>query len=277
MIKINLLPSETGKRAGAASVAKQKPPQSAARMLYMLLFLLYLGAVAAGYYVWQISDRSTKAVAARQASKETMEKKVAKRRAELNAATENSREIEEKYEVAMALSPVNRVFWSEKLNMLSRARMNLGVYMTRLQLDEDISEIETPESVARREEWKKQKHEPGEQEPKAVKRPIINQKLTVEAIAYGNDDPQRLRQIIAFQNVLARMKWTRESGKESMFLDGLKPEFGQLLQKRDVVGGVEVMRFGFICEAEPQTDNTGIKTEPGAPATGAPANSKGGN
>jgi hypothetical protein len=160
--------------------------------------------------------------------------------------------------------------------MLSRARMNLGVYITRLQLDEDISEIETPESVARREEWKKQKHEPGEQEPKAVKRPIINQKLTVEAIAYGNDDPQRLRQIIAFQSVLARLKWNRESGKESMFLDGLKTEFGQLVQKRDVVGGVEVMRFGFICEAEPQTDNTGIKAEPGAPAA-ATVNSKGGN
>ena len=126
-----------------------------------------------------------------------------------------------------------------------------------------MTEIETPESVARREEWKTKKKEPGEQEPKPIKRPIINQALQVDAIAYGVDDPQRLRQIIAFQGALQRLKWTRENGTPSNFLDGLKPEFGQRLQKRDIVGGVEVMQFGFVVEAEPQTDRTATISEGG--------------
>lgn len=256
MIKINLLPHEAGKRAAGGGAKKQKAPMSVARLVYAGIAAVYLLAGGAAYFVYQVSAESTKRVRDRQTEKETLTKRVERQRKELNEATANTADIEEKYEVAVALSPENRVFWSEKLNMLSRARMNLGVYITRLQLTETVTEIETPESVARREEWKNKKKEPGEQEPKPVKRPIINQALQVDAIAYGVDDPQRLRQIIAFQGALQRLKWTRESGAPSNFLDGLKPEFGQRLQKRDTVGGVEVMRFGFVVEAEPQTDRT---------------------
>jgi hypothetical protein len=192
-------------------------------------------------------------------------------RKRLMEASKNSREIEEKYEVAMALSPRNRVFWSEKINMLSRARMDLAVYVTKLVLTEKIDEIETPESVKRREEWKNSKRKDTEPEPKPIKRPIINQTLHVEAIAYGNDDPQRLRQIVAFQEALNKLKWQRVSNDTVRFMDGLNPEFVQLPQKRDVVGGVEVMRFGFECNAEPQMESTAPVPTPGAPAA------KGGN
>src|SRR5204863_4512487 len=105
------------------------------------------------------------------------------------------------------------------------------------------------------EDWGK-KHGPNEQEPKPLKRPVINQTLTIEAIAYGTDSPQRLRQISAFFESLHNMVWTRESGVQTRFLDKLLPDFAQLKHGVDRVGGVEVIRFGFVIRAETQTDRT---------------------
>lgn len=272
MIRINLLPPESGKRAAkAAGAAKQRPQASPARTFYLLMIAAYTAILAAGYYVYNVGAESAQAVKRAETELVSFREKVESERKRLAEATASSREIEEKYEVALALSPTNRVFWSEKVNMLAVARLELAVYITKLELTEKIDEIETPESVKRREEWRAKTDKKGVPEPRPIKRPIINQTIIINAIAYGSDDPQRLRQIVAFQEALKKLTWTRENGQTTRFLDGLNPEFGQLIQKRDTVAGVEVMRFGLVCNADPQVDRSVTEGKAGGATAATPA------
>ena len=281
MIKINLLPSEAGKRATAARAEPTlRLPSGGALPFVALLFLAYGVLLYTGYWMYQKGENST---ADRRAIEETKRRKanlVKRKQQEFEINNALAQETEEKFQVVQALSPQNRIFWSEKLNMISKARLDLAVYVTKLVLNEQIDEMETPESVARREAWRKEtKHPPGqEKEPKPIKRPIINQWLEVEGIAYGADSSQRLNQLNAFSAALRALDWKRESGNNARFMDGLTSEFGVKNQKTAKVGGVEVLRFGLICRAEPQLDRTPATMSPGqtAPATPAKPTTPGG-
>ena len=279
MIKINLLPSEAAKRAGPTRARTMRLPRGGLLPWILALVLLHGGILYSGYAVYKKSQDSTDSVAQTKLQKARKEREVKRREEQFQQDNQHAQEIEEKYQVVQALTQ-NRIFWSEKLNMIGRARMDLAVYVTKIVLDEKIDEQETPESIKRREEWKKQtKHPPGqEREPRAVKRPVINQTLTIHAIAYGNDSAQRLQQVNAFQETLRTLTWDRKSNKTVRFLDGLAPEFGQLQQKMATVAGVEVLRFGLVCKANPQLDRTSEIQKPsvpgGATATPAPGGKK---
>lgn len=255
MIKINLLPTDGGRRPASPGAKKFKAPQAGVWPYAAGLIAAY---ALAGFFAWgsySAGVDSTKLLSAASDKRDKKKKEVKRRQAEFETNLAAAREIEEKWEVVQALSPQDRIFWSEKLNMIAKARLNLAVYITKLTLDEKIDELETPESVKRREDWAK-KHGPNEPEPKPIKRPVINQTLTLDAIAYGTDSPQRLRQIRAFSSALQNMVWTRESGVQTRFLDKLIPDFAQLPHRVDRVGGVDVIRFGFVIKAETQTDRT---------------------
>jgi hypothetical protein len=262
MIKINLLPPEQGKRPLAA--AKKAAGPSAAPY-YFVLALLYLGALYGAYWAYQQGVKSQQLLARKTAERDKKKAEVKRREADFQKNNLLSQEIEEKYAVVQALGPENRIFWSEKMNMVSKARMNLAVYVTKLKLDESITELETPESVQRREEWRKlkEKNQAKGVEPKPIKQPIINQTLTIEAISYGADSSQRLRQVNSFYENLKTLEWKRKSGTPAQFLERLKPDFNQLNQKLDRVGGVDVLRFGFAIQADPQL------TKISAPSSGA--------
>lgn len=273
MIKVNLLPSEPGKRTGPA-MRKVKLPTSGIVPAMAVLVVVYGAAIFAGYTIYRQSADSKANVEAAEKLKKKTQSRVDEEKAKFQKNMSNWETVEEKYQVAQALNPENRIFWSEKLNMIALARMDLAVFVTKLTLTEKIEELETAESVKRRDEWKNQKNHPAgqEQEPKPIKRPIINQSLLVDAIAYGTDAPQRLRQILAYQNTLSNMTWKREKGTTTTFTSGLKPDLEIRDQKLDKVGGVEVMRFSILCTAEPQADGTADKA-PVHPAT-APAGGK---
>ena len=258
MIKINLLPSEAAKRAGPSRARSMRLPRGGLLPWILGLVILHGSIFYTGYWVYQKSVDSADNVASARKKKAQKEKQVQRREEEFQQNNVHAQEIEEKYQVVQALTQ-NRIFWSEKLNMVGRSRMDLAVYVTKIVLDEKIDEQETQESIKKREEWRKQggKHPPGqEREPKPVKRPVINQTMTIHAIAYGNDSAQRLQQVNAFQETLRSLTWDRKSNKTVRFLDGLAPEFGQLQQKMATVAGVDVLRFGLVCRAEPQTDRT---------------------
>lgn len=255
MIKINLLPGESGGSRQAASARRSTGPSPAP--FYLLLALLYLAAGAAGYYVWSMGDAATKRVNERTLKRDKLKKEVAAKQDEFAEQNLRSQEIEEKYAVIEALGPQNRIFWSEKVNMIAMARLNLAVYVTKIELEEKIDERETPESVKRREEWKAAKEKDPKlktPEPQPVKQPVINQTLVIQAIAYGNDSSQRLAQIRNFYENLQAMEWKRASGVTAKFLDRMASEFEQLPQKVDRVAGVDVLRFGFRIKADPQLD-----------------------
>lgn len=259
MIKINLLPSEAGggRAAGAPRRTSSSGPSPAP--FYLLLAVLYIAALGAGYYVYSTGEEAARRVAERTAERESLKKKVAAQQEEFAAQNLLSQEIEEKYAVVEALGPQNRIFWSEKVNMIAMARLNLAVYVTKIELEEQIDERETPESVKRREEWKAAKEKNPKltaPEPQAVKQPVINQTLNIQAIAYGNDSSQRLAQIRNFYENLNALEWTRASGEKAKFRDRMAPEFEQLPQKVDRVAGVDVLRFGFRITADPQLDRS---------------------
>lgn len=255
MIKVNLLPTESGKRQAAA----RRPTGPSAAPFYLLLGLLYLAAAVGGYFVYSKSAEAARQVRTQTATRDTLKKEVQQRQAEFEANNLRSQEIEEKYAVVEALGPHNRIFWSEKVNMIAMARLNLAVYITKLELQEKIDERETPDSVRRRETWKAAKEKDPKlktPEPLPVKQPVINQTLIIQAIAYGNDSAQRLTQIRSFYENLNALEWKRESGETAKFLDRMANEFAQLPQKVDRVAGVDVIRFGFSIKADPQLDRT---------------------
>jgi hypothetical protein len=255
MIKVNLLPTEQGKRQAAARRASGPSPLP----FYLLLVLLYLLAAGAGYYVYGLGAEASKQVADRTKQRDGLKADVQKRQAEFEANNLRSQEIEEKYAVVEALGPQNRIFWSEKINMISMARLNLAVYITKIELTEQIDERETPDSVRRREEWqaaKKKDPKLSTPEPQPVKQPVINQTLIINGIAYGNNSSQQLEQAYSFYNNLRSLEWKRASGETARFTDRLAKEFQPLDQKADRVAGVDVMRFGYSIKAEPQLDRT---------------------
>ncbi len=255
MIKVNLLPADSGKR----QTASRKPSSPSAAPFYLLLMLLYMVAAAGGYFVYSMGAEASAEVRSQTSKRDKLKAEVQKRQTEFEENNLRSQEIEEKYAVVEALGPQNRIFWSEKVNMIAMARLNLAVYITKIELEEQIDERETPESVARREVWAAAKQkDPKLQtpEPQPVKQPIINQTLVISAIAYGTDSSQRLAQIRSFYENLNAVKWKRESGVSARFLNRMAAEFEQLPQKVDRVAGVDVIRFGFRIKADPQLDRT---------------------
>ncbi|MCX7717790.1 MAG: hypothetical protein N2111_05210 [Candidatus Sumerlaeaceae bacterium] len=259
MIRINLLPTEgASRKARMGGAAASAPPPAPGFSVGLLLLLVLFGAVSwYGYMAYmRVGDAEQKRKAAGN-KRDKLKIVLQQKEREFEKFAAESEEVDEKYAVVQGLSPHNRIFWSEKLNMIARARMDLAVYIMKLTLTEKINEIETPESIKRREEWKNRKNKkPEDKEPKPIKVPIINQTLTIEAIAYGQNSPERLSQVTGFSNMLTTMTWKRDNGEVVRFMDGMKPEFRQLPQKIEKVGGVEVLRFGFACEAEPQRDRT---------------------
>lgn len=257
MIKINLIPSDGGKRKAAAPGRSSSGPSPAP--FYLLLALLYAGVAVGGYFAYSSAAAAAAKVKQATAKRDKQKAEVERRRAEFEANNLLSQEIEEKYAVVAALGPENRVFWSEKINMLGKARLNLAIYLTKIELQEKIDEKETDESVRRREEWKRAKEKDPKlttPEPQPVKQPVINQTLLINGIAYGNESPQRLAQIRLFMENLRKLEWARESGETARFLDRMAPEIVIADQKIDTVAGVEVIRFGLSIKANPQLDRT---------------------
>jgi hypothetical protein len=261
MIKINLLPGEQG--SGRPQAARKSSGPSPAPF-YLLLALLYLAAAAAGYVVYTMGSEAARQVSEATAKRDKLKKEVASKQAAFEEQNLRSQEIEEKYAVIEALGPQNRIFWSEKVNMIAMARLHLAVYVTKIELEEKIDERETPESIKRREEWKAAKEKNPKlttPEPQPVKQPVINQTLVIQALAYGNDSSQRLAQIRNFYENLNALEWTRQSGVKAKFTDRMAPEFEQLPQKTDRVAGVDVLRFGFRIKADPQLDRASDEVE----------------
>lgn len=266
MIRINLLPAEMTKRPGASGPRFRLP--KGGLWPYMLpLFLVVAGIGYAAYYMYSMEQKALARLEESHKNKTRLDKELKKRQADFDENNAASQEIEQKWQVAQALmNPTNRLFWSEKLNMIAKARMDLAVFITKITLDETITEEETEESKQARADWAKTQGKEGtgkKPEPQKIMSPVINQTLTIHAIAYGNDSPQRLRQMNAFESALRNLTWKRQSGSEVRFTDNLDPQFGILPQSVMSVGGIEVLKFGIVCNA--------LAQKPKARTTPAPA------
>jgi hypothetical protein len=237
------------------------------RMLVVILVLLLGGAAYYGYAVFDAEQSSHRQVREAQNRVNRAKTEIANLKAEYEELAELSDRINTRFAIVQALAnPETRLFWSEKINMLAALRMKLAVYITRLELKEDIEERESPESVAKREAWQRDSSSNKGMEPKATKVPVIRQQLVINAIAYGTDSPQRLRQIRGFIEELRTFKWKRRrTGREVAFVDNLDPNFDVGNQKTDIVATVEVSRFSITIRALEQTvDTASTANQPGS-------------
>ncbi|MBX7244204.1 MAG: hypothetical protein K1X53_01825 [Candidatus Sumerlaeaceae bacterium] len=272
MIKINLLPSDSGGKAATGGPRGSMATPGAA-LFYGLIATVIVASCAYAWFAFSATQDAMKRLKAEERRRDDKRKQLVDKEKEFEEFVQRSSDIEEKFAVVQALNPENRLYWSEKINMIAKARLDLAVYVTKLSLTEKIEEKETQESIKRREEWKNRKNKAAnETEPKAIKRPIINQSLLVEGIAYGTDSPSQLRQLVLFNEHLTSMTWTRQNGKTAHFIDNMESEFKPGSMKAVKVGGINVLRFGFTCVALPQTDNSNTsQTLLGATTTGGAA------
>lgn len=257
MIRINLLPEKEVKRRrlGPAGPARQVSP----------LTILIAGAVVAllgGYYYLGVRRPLVQRRADERAlvqRLEVLDKEIEQHRegvAELKAARSIS---ESMLEIVWALDPDDRLVWSEKLNDLSDLVPD-GVYMTRLTVKESIKKAETFESQRRRKEYR-EKHEaeqkgakrraaplPGE--PVPIFYPEITQTLTIQAIAYSESEPERIRLMSQFYDNLMSGTNPKNSAKVA-FMKGFTGaiDYGAFAPR--VVGGRNVAEFSFTLETKP--------------------------
>ncbi len=232
------------------------------------LILVALGGLYYTYSKWNASVAERKEATERLEKNKTTLARVQKTLTDTMAINE---EIEDKFAVISALAPPERIYWSEKLNMLAKARVGASVFLDRIELSEKSESVETEDSKRRQTAWlarktafekdpKNEKKRFNEPQPVKMEMPLITYTLTLHGVASGTDSSERLTQINNYAESLAGLKWIRANGEEVSFMDGFLPEYRFLEQKTSEVGGVTVMSFGLAFDSKmPETSASLIK------------------
>jgi Tfp pilus assembly protein PilN len=264
MIRINLLPQQAGGKAAAKSSA----PQSGTVMVTMILLVALLVTFGVfGFFFSQKlgAERELKEVNDKLAAAKTEKGDLERRYTELRANLEVLRKQDRVLQVLDP--PEGRLYWAQKLNILP-AYLPEGVYLTKIQVTEDVKEVETRESRQRYQKWVQ-----GGKKGKAPARdytPIIKQKLQMDGIAYKSDgtSDQRLDLIIQFYNNLEDQKVvTPFNNEEASFMDAMTPNILFDPFDQAEVGGRPVTRFRFHMVSRPVTaDSAEAETAAGGTA-----------
>jgi len=250
------------KQSSASAFASNGQMFSIILALLGFLFLIICGGIAYSYLQLQDVMKQKDEVVARLEKNKALLKKSED---DLVSMTKLNEEIENKFSIISSLAPPDRIYWSEKLNMLAKARTGASVFLDKIGLQEVLDSVETEESKTRHKTWEDrkatfEKSSKGkrftEPEPPKVMVPLIKYTLTLHGIASGKDSSERLSQINSYADSLAAMTWERDSGEKVKFMDGFYPEYRFLEQETKVVGGVNVMSFGLAFDAKPPETTT---------------------
>ncbi len=247
MIRINLLPVEEKKRRRARRTREPGLPSAAREGVSFISIIIVVICFAIvgtlGYVIYK--------------QKITSERELQQRKGDIARYKENIQSIQDKYteikelleittnqiEVLKALDPPNRLLWSEKLNMLAELVPD-GIYLTQIQVTEQINEVPTKESQSRHQEWvRKGKQGP---QPQVVKKPIITQNLYLYGISRADTPEDRLRLISSFNEALRTFEWKTRDDTVHSFYEHFS---GEIDTRELVVTRVEripVTKFTFI-------------------------------
>lgn len=240
MIKINLLPQEM---AGGRAAPGAAPASGSALVALILILVFGIDIVLGGYlfYTHSTSQQRLKDVEARAAAVEESLNEV---QSEYNEVQLDMDRMERLIQVAQALDPEDRLLWSRKLNMMPLL-IPQGVYLTQIRVTQSVSEVETDESIRRRNEWEKTRKG---QPPPVDRVPVYQQTLHMDGVAYidQGDENQRLAQIIQFHRNLVREEVKLPfDDEESRFLEGFVPNVRPSAVSASTVAGREVSVFTF--------------------------------
>ncbi len=252
MIKINLLPQEmAGARGGGAAAGGSFDAGGSALVAVALLLVFGINITLGGWMFIRYAEAQESLESAKVEAKK-VEDQLKATEVKFKDAKSSIERMERLISVAESLDGPERVLWSRKLNMIPILALE-GVFVTELNVTRRITEVETPDSIASRNKWEKDKKGPP---PEVDKNPVINQTLTMDGLAYvdGGTENQRLEQIIDFYRQLRDKKVKLPFDKEeSGFLDGLQ----QVIDPSGVTAtrseGREVSKFRFTMRAKPVT------------------------
>ncbi len=245
MIKINLLPQEmAGARAGGAE------SQGTGTALVALILLILFGADLAigGYlfFTYTSVDEREDQIEAEAAQVQAELEEVESQYTEVNTNLERMQKL---IQVAEALDPPDRLLWSRKLNQLPLLVPD-GVFMTQLNVNRQVNEVETEASIKRRNEWEKEREG---SPPTPVKVPVYTQTLNLHGVAHVDQgsETQRLQQIVQFHSKLMDERVTLPFDEEpSRFIDGFTPRFRLSPVSTGQIMGREVSEFIFTIDAK---------------------------
>jgi len=292
MIRVNLLPQDSGSKGKAKSAsAGGSGNSSAITLLTILIALGTLGGSGYGFW-WTFDQVSQRAAAVNKARNEVekLEKDAKTRLAAYEALKERERQALNRGRVLLSLDPPDRILWAEKLNMLADLRPE-GIAIIKLELVEDVKMVTSPESLKEMAAWEQAQKDAksnkkstqssassaagdsavvggakskkkgggtsGSTRPKEVKIPVVNQKLLVEGIAYRLNQSDRLKDINEFRDALERHFTTLEGNQIRRFMDGFKANIdrGDIAEIDNYQGSNRlVSKFSFTIEAIPMGD-----------------------
>lgn len=252
MIEINLLPENERKgrkkrSAGAllsAPVGGEKYAVIGAGVLVALIVVvLGFGSVSKVATAKSNFDRL-------QAEKKGLDKEVS----ELSGKAQEIREMREvlnnQWEILQSLDPVDRILWCEKIEMLANL-MPPDVFLTEINVDETVKEIELESSIAAREKWEKD----GRQGPKpqVVKKPIITYSLLLKGLTTGSSNVEQFDNVIKFHDALINHEVKHASGKNRRFMDNFDPNIEFETVRATLYEDVPVNEFIFKLRTLPST------------------------
>ncbi|NUP88847.1 MAG: hypothetical protein HUU25_03380 [Candidatus Sumerlaeia bacterium] len=272
MIRLNLLPQdEKGRRSGArhAESRSSAPRTGSSPMVYLAVVPALLLAAGAAGYIYHSDVYSV------QRERDEMQRSLASLRQEVQQLEtqyanlrEASRIYEQQVRVLDMLMPRNRILWSEKFEQMSTCIPD-NVYLTRIGVDERVTEIRTPESLAEQAAWEAAPRDERGPAPAPVTVPSIIQTLTIEGIAFAEQTDQRIRLVLDFKDALIAHASVNEQGQPRRFMEQFadvpRIEYNRI---RDVAG-VNVNEFRMVI---PTVDlaTLGAMQSPAPPAAPPP-------
>jgi len=253
MIKINLLPPEMSKaRRGRERAKITMGPSSATPLVVVILVVVYLVVLGFGYWVYNTKKKDDDMVKNLTIRRDDLKKEVEAKQEEFKDLMALKTLLANQIEILNALNPPNRLLWAEKLNMLADI-VPKGVYLTNIDVTEEIYEIETNESKTRRAKWVEDGSK-GSQPP-VVKKPVITQNLFIAGITAADDPEQRLQLIIRFHDAMKNYTSEGQEGVERHFMDNFEDLIRIDPTYVDNLAGKTINRFKLILKTKPFTSN----------------------
>lgn len=233
MIQINLL-QETGRKAssrkksGAAAVRRPGGGGPSPLFLLTLVAALLLNGLAGYYYYNQISAARIEYEDAK-ASRDKYKREIEQNLSKAEEVRKFREVVENQMDVLRTLDPPERILWCEKLNMISNL-MPPNVFLSDLEVTEQVEMVETEESRAAHAAWEKTPPEKRGKEPAIVKKPILNYVLRLTGLALGADNVEQMNNIMKLHNALMTHEAKDPMGQRRRFMDGFQEtiEFGTI-------------------------------------------------
>ncbi|HOE96373.1 MAG TPA: hypothetical protein PLS90_05570 [Candidatus Sumerlaeota bacterium] len=259
MIQINLLEnSSTRHRArtaaaggGAAGGAGTGAGAGGLGAIVWLALILVLGANGGlGWIAWSKVKVAGDEFRAAERKQKQIEEQIEKQLTEAEQVRKFREVINNQLDVLRSLDPPDRILWSQKVNMLANL-IPANVFLTELDIQEDVTMVETEASKAAREAWKKSKAEDKGKEPQPVMRPVIKYIVRLTGVALGNDAHQQFENVTRFHHAMINHVEEDAQGGTVRFMDGFQSNIEFEKVEATVYQGTPCNAFTFKLTTHP--------------------------